>query len=261
MVLLFVLSQFLGVDLSQFINVDAGQNSSVTQDVDLAEKCRTGEDANRDVECRMVGAANTLEQYWADELPRHGIRYRSPQMEMFRGQTMTACGAATSAIGPFYCPADEGVYLDVGFFDVLTTQLGADEGSLSQMYVIAHEWGHHIQNLVGTMKQIDRSATGPTSDAVRLELQADCYAGAWAGDATSTLDASGQPFLQPFTEEELSNALSAAAAVGDDRIQAQQGRVRPETWTHGSSEQRMRWFVAGAQGGPAACDTFNTNSL
>ncbi len=257
-VLLFVLSQFLGVDLTQLIDVDSGGSSSgVVEDTSLAEKCRTGEDANEDVECRMVGAANSLESYWAAVLPQADIEYRSPSMELFTGQTQTGCGSATSAIGPFYCPADEGVYLDVGFFNVLTSQLGADEGALSQMYVVAHEWGHHVQNVTGTMTQIDRRSTGPTSDAVRLELQADCYAGAWAGDASSTTDTGGQPFLKPFTKEQLGNALSAAAAVGDDRIQSQQGRVSPETWTHGSAEQRQEWFVAGVQGGAAACDTFN----
>lgn len=259
LLLLFVLSQFVGIDLTQFIDVDAGGGqSTVVEDTALAEKCRTGDDANLDVECRMVGAANSLEDYWSQELPRHGVEYRSPTMELFTGQTTTGCGAATSAVGPFYCPADEGVYLDVGFFDVLTRQLGADEGALSQMYVVAHEWGHHVQNIVGTMSQIDRRATGATSDAVRLELQADCYAGVWAGAASATTDAGGQAFLQPFTEQELANALSAAAAVGDDRIQAQQGRVTPETWTHGSAEQRQKWFITGMQSGPGACDTFNT---
>lgn len=256
-VLLFLLSQFLGVDLSQFIDVDSGSGTGVVDDSDLAEKCRTGEDANRYVDCRMVGAANSLEGYWSQELPRYDLTYRSPSMELFTGQTQTGCGSATSAVGPFYCPADEGVYLDVGFFDVLTSQLGADEGTLSQMYVVAHEWGHHIQNIAGTMDQIERGSTGATSDAVRLELQADCYAGAWAGSAATTKDASGEAFLEPFTDEQLADALSAAAAVGDDRIQAQQGRVSPETWTHGSAEQRQKWFLAGMDGGPSACDTFS----
>lgn len=257
-ILLFVLSQFIGIDLSQFINVGGDQQQGPAySDTELAEKCRTGEDANQDVECRMVGAANSLEAYWAAELPKYGEKYRTPSMELFSGQTNTGCGPATSAVGPFYCPADEGIYLDVGFFRVLTTQLGADEGALSEMYVVAHEWGHHIQNIVGTMNQIDRRSTGAQSDTVRLELQADCYAGAWAGAASSTTDASGQPLLKPFTREQLNNALSAAAAVGDDRIQAQQGRVSPETWTHGSAEQRQQWFVTGMQSGPGACDTFN----
>lgn len=256
-VLLFVLSQFLGVDLTQFLDTGSGGGDAEQGDgVSLAEKCRTGQDANQDVECRMVGAANSLETYWAAELPSRGKAYRSPMLELFSGQTVTGCGSATSAIGPFYCPTDEGVYLDVGFFDVLTGELGADEGNLSQMYVVAHEWGHHVQNLSGVMDRVDRNSAGPTSGAVRLELQADCLAGVWAGEASAITDVGGEPFLQPFTEQELSNALSAAAAVGDDRIQAQQGRVAPETWTHGSAEQRQRWFGKGMRGGTAACDTF-----
>lgn len=256
-VLLFVLSQFLGVDPTQFLvtGTDGGA-AEQGEGVSLAEKCRTGQDANRDVECRMVGAANSLEAYWAAELPSRGTTFRSPMLELFSGQTVTGCGTATSAIGPFYCPTDEGVYLDVSFFDVLTGELHADEGTLSQMYVVAHEWGHHVQNLSGVMDMIDRQSTGPTSDAVRLELQADCLAGVWAGEASSTTDAGGETFLKPFTQQELSNALSAAAAVGDDRIQAQQGRVSPETWTHGSAEQRQRWFSEGMRGGIDACDTF-----
>lgn len=258
-IVVLLLSQFLGVDLSQFLG--AGETSRSAGSVDgtsLAEKCRTGEDANRDVECRMVGAANSLESYWETELPELGTTYRSPSMELFVGQTVTGCGTATSDVGPFYCSADESVYLDVGFFDVLTDQLGADEGNLSQMYVVAHEWGHHIQNVTGIMTAIDRRSVGATSDSVRLELQADCLAGAWAGAASTTADESGQTFLKPFTDAELANALSAAAAVGDDRIQAQQGRVSPETWTHGSADQRQHWFLEGVQGGPPACDTFDT---
>lgn len=260
-VLVFLVSQFLGVDLSPLLNLDSPSASSpVTDNSGLAEKCQTGQDANADTECRMVGAANSLEAYWAEELPTYNLSYRSPTMELFTESTNTGCGSATSAIGPFYCPADEGVYLDVGFFDVLTHTLGADEGALSQMYVVAHEWGHHIQNIAGTMNEIDRQSTGAESDAVRLELQADCYAGAWASSASATTDSGGQALLEPFTDAELKNALSAAAAVGDDRIQAQQGRVTPETWTHGSAEQRQNWFVTGMQSGPSACDTFNTPS-
>jgi len=258
-IVVLLLSQFLGVDLTQFLGTSDGVRSAGSVDTtSLAEKCRTGEDANRDVECRMVGAANSLEAYWETELPELGTSYRSPSMELFAGQTVTGCGTATSDVGPFYCSADESVYLDVGFFDVLTGELGADEGNLSQMYVVAHEWGHHIQNLTGIMTAIDRQSIGASSDSVRLELQADCFAGAWAAAASTTSDESGQTFLKPFTDAELANALSAAAAVGDDRIQAQQGRVSPETWTHGSAEQRQHWFLTGMQGGPPACDTFDS---
>lgn len=261
-VVLFVLSQLLGVDLTSLVGVESSTvPSPAVQGLSLAEKCQTGEDANTDVECRMVGAANSLENYWSATMDASGMAYHSPSMELFTDQTISACGSATSAVGPFYCPADEGIYLDVGFFSVLSTQLGADEGSLAHMYVVAHEWGHHIQHITGTMSEVDRSTAGPTSDAVRLELQADCYAGAWAGQATTTVDSSGEPLLHPFTKKDLASALSATAAVGDDRIQAQRGQVTPETWTHGSAEQRSRWFITGMEGGPHACDTFKEGVL
>jgi predicted metalloprotease len=125
------------------------------------------------------------------------------------------------------------------------------------MYVLAHEWGHHIQNISGTMAGLDTQTTGPESDGVRLETQADCYAGAWAGEASTVPDDSGTPFLQEITSEQLADALSAAAAVGDDRIQeSATGQVNPETWTHGSAEQRQKWFTTGFENGPEACDTF-----
>lgn len=262
LIVLFILSQLLGVDLIGVISTDSPTtHSPVVSDSSLVEQCRTGEDANRYVECRMVGAANSLEDFWSQTLPMTGQSYRSPTMELFTEQTLTACGNASSAIGPFYCPADEGIYLDVGFFDILTTQLGADDGALAQMYVVAHEWGHHIQKISGIMDHIDQLSTGPTSDAVRLELQADCYAGAWTGQASTTTDESGQPLLQPFTEEDLKVALSAPAAVGDDQIQAQAGQISPETWTHGSADQRSRWFLTGMEGGADACDTFSAVDL
>lgn len=251
-VILYLLSQAFGVDLTGLL--DPGPQETAA--VDLQERCRTGEDANRDVECRMVGAANSLEGYWRGELPRHGLTYRSPTLVLFAGQTGSGCGSATAAVGPFYCPADEGVYLDVEFFEVLTHRLGAEEGPLSQMYVLAHEWGHHVQNIAGTISGVDRTSAGPGSEAVRLELQADCYAGAWVGQAATTTDAAGAALLEPFTDAQLAAALSAAAAVGDDRIQAQHGPITPDTWTHGSAEERQGWFVAGMEGGPGACDTF-----
>jgi predicted metalloprotease len=142
---------------------------------------------------------------------------------------------------------------------VLAQQYGSSAGPLAEMYVVAHEYGHHIQNLTGVFDRADRSGTGDDSDSVRVELQADCYAGMWAGDAATTVDPdTGVTFLEPITREQLADALSAAAAVGDDHIQAQSGGgVNPDTWTHGSSEQRQRWFTTGyEQGTLEACDTF-----
>ena len=129
------------------------------------------------------------------------------------------------------------------------------------MYVIAHEWGHHIQNIAGIMKGLDLQNTGAASDSVRLELQADCFAGAWAGSASTTADASGTPFLEPITNEQIADALNAAASVGDDNIQeATQGQVNKESWTHGSSAQRQKWFQQGYEQGPQGCDTFGATA-
>jgi predicted metalloprotease len=176
---------------------------------------------------------------------------------LFSDATGTGCGNATSATGPFYCPTDESIYVDTGFFDELRNQFGASGGPLAEMYVVAHEWGHHIQNVLGTMNNLDLRDTGPTSDSVRLELQADCYGGSWAKDASTVPDSSGVPFLQPITKQQIDDALNAASVIGDDRIQSQAtGQVNPETWTHGSSAQRQKWFSIGFEQGPNACQTF-----
>lgn len=256
-IVLFLLSQLLNVDLGGLVGGGDPGTTGGEQETSLEEECRTGADANASIDCRMVFAWASMDDYWAETYPAMGGQYASPTMDLFTGGVSTGCGDASSAMGPFYCPPDTGIYLDTAFFDQLTTQLGAEGGPLAEMYVVAHEWGHHIQNLSGTMDQMDRQDTGPTSDAVRLELQADCFAGAWAGAATQTEDAQGVPFLEPFTPEQLASALDAAATVGDDHIQEQQGgQAHPESWTHGSSEQRQGWFQAGLDGGPQACDTF-----
>ena len=254
----FALQQLTGVGQS----IETG---TVGQDDDLAQKCRTGEDANADVECRVVGTVNSLNAYWAGGGARDlGVDYRAPQAVLTSGTWDTACGTGTSAMGPFYCSGDETAYFDVDFFDDLRTQYGADAGSLPEEYVVAHEFGHHMQNLTGVLARTRDGQTGPQSNAVRAELQADCFAGAWAANAATTPDPStGRPFLQPLTRADVEAALSAAEAIGDDRIQqTAQGRVTPENFTHGSAEQRMEWFATGYdEASSAACDTFAADEV
>jgi predicted metalloprotease len=198
---------------------------------------------------------------WADLLARSGATYEFTTVNSFTGQVSTGCGTATAAVGPFYCPADRQVYLDLEFFDELRSRFGAP-GDFAQAYVVAHEVGHHVQNVLGTSAEVHRREQAAPSPeeanqwSVRLELQADCYAGVWAHsvDARGRQDGSDVA-LEPGDIEE---GLAAAEAVGDDRIQSQAGvEVDPETWTHGSSEQRRDWFTRGFESGdPAQCDTF-----
>ena len=220
------------------------------------ESCETGADANESQDCARVAVENSLTDYWDGEL---GGKFRpEEQLVTFTDSVNTACGGATSAVGPFYCPADESIYLDTDFFDeVLERELGGPDGGFVEFYVLAHEYGHHISNLLGYFGQV-RTQQGPQSDAVRLELQADCYAGMWARHATSTEDAEGQVLISELTEEDVDLAIEAAEAVGDDRIQQKtQGQVTEESWTHGSAAMRKKWFEIGyTEGSLQACDTF-----
>ena len=247
----FLIAQFTGIDLSGFI----GGGGATGPEEEL--NC-TYEEANANDDCRVEGAAASLEVYWSGIAPELGFDYVSPANTIiFDGQTNTGCGGASSAVGPFYCPADSTIYLDTAFYADLRSQFGASGGDLAQMYIIAHEWGHHIQHIAGITDGKDLQVQGPDSDSVRLELQADCFAGAWVGAASEIKDDKGITFLEPVTQQQVNDALNAAAAVGDDNIQEKtQGQVNPEGWTHGSSESRQKWFEAGRAGGPNACNTF-----
>ena len=222
------------------------------------EGCETGEDATQRQECRIVAVVNSIQDHWSTTIEG----YRPAVTNFFTGSVTTrGCGSATSAVGPFYCPADAEVYIDLGFFDVLEERFGGSGGDFAEAYVLAHEYGHHVQNLLGIRG--DRDA-GAESDAVRQELQADCFAGVWANRATTTPDpTTGEVLILELTEQDIREALDAAAAVGDDRIQeAATGEVDPHTWTHGSAEQRQRWFMTGYDTGDAnRCDTFAARDL
>lgn len=236
-----------------------------TEQVSTVGAC-TAQEANAERECRLSATVQSLDTYWEATLPDAGVAVADvqPGVVKFADATSTGCGAASASTGPFYCPPDRSIYLDLAFYDLLSSQYGASGGPLAEMYVVAHEYGHHVQQLTGVFDRADRSGTGDDSDSVRVELQADCYAGLWAGHAATTVDPdTGVPFLEPVTDAQLADALSAAAAVGDDHIQQQAGGgVDPDTWTHGSSEQRQRWFRTGYDGGTlTGCDTFATATL
>ncbi len=238
-----------GLDASQMVNSDSG----------AYDNCVTGADANTDADCARVLVENSLRDYWETTFPEQTGQELTPAtMQTFSGSVDTGCGNATSAVGPFYCPPDQRIYLDTTFFrDVLEQQLGGPSGDFVEPYVIGHEYGHHIQNILGTMGRV-KTQQGPRSDAVRLELQADCYAGMWTRAATSTQDETGQQIISELTDQDITDAIAAASAVGDDKIQEQtQGQVTKETWTHGSAASRVKWFQVGLQqGSMQACDTW-----
>ena len=254
-IVIIALVLLMGGDLGDILGGGLGaapvQEGPVSSE--LGTECQTGADANERQDCRIVGTVNSLHAYWSEAFAASGNEYVQPKTTLFSDAVDTQCGAASSAVGPFYCPLDQTIYLDLGFFDDLETRFGAEGGPFAEEYVLAHEFGHHVQNLLGLLEA--GRDTGAEGGAVRTELQADCFAGVWGANAVET------GFLEQITPDQVDQALNAASVIGDDRIQEKtQGQVNPETWTHGSSEQRQQWFSTGLEAGSAdACDTFNAD--
>lgn len=228
------------------------------------QKCQSGADANESLECAVPLLTTSIQNFWSVTLQQQeGKAYQKTRTVMFTDQVQSACGAASSAMGPFYCPADSLVFLDISFMkDMLEGQLGARGGPFALAYVLAHEYGHHIENQLGFLAQA-RTQQGPKSDAVKVELMADCLAGMWAGQASSTEDPTGQQIIAELTPDDIERAIDAAQKVGDDYIQRRSGgSVNEESWTHGSSAQRVHWFNVGMQRGSLSdCNTFAPGAL
>lgn len=244
-------ADILGGTGGDYSTGEIGGAGSGGDQIDQQIQSCTIEKANTDTVCRIVATTNSLDKIWPELISD----YTDPKTVIFSGSVDTGCGSATSAVGPFYCPADQTAYFDPSFFDTLQSQLGGSNGPLAQEYVVAHEFGHHVQHLQGLDRKAQQlGSKGARSGSVRLELQADCYAGVWANRADDGQDA----MLKPITDRQISDVITTARAIGDDKLSGSNS----DGWTHGSSDQRVRWFSTGYKSGkPQTCDTFSTDDL
>ncbi|MDG4799782.1 neutral zinc metallopeptidase [Micromonospora sp. WMMD980] len=260
-IIIAVLVALVGGGFGLNAATNGGGGSEQGDNTSLEQKC-SAEDALKQLDCRNTLYVNSIQAYWRTAMPEvFGEQYQPSKTVFFSQNVNTGCGAADSGVGPFYCPADDLVYIDLTFYRLLADQLGA-EGEFAQPYVLAHEYGHHVQDLLGTeaemRRQQQRDPQNANALSVKLELQADCYAGAWAKNATGTADDKGQKIFKSITDQDIQQAIDTAEKIGDDAIQQRSGRpVNPDEFTHGSSEQRKQWFTKGfSTGDPKACDTF-----
>ena len=228
----------------------------------LEQKCaKSNADRFNNADCRNWLYVQSIQAFWQNAMPQYfKAQYQATPTRYFSGQVQTGCGAADSGVGPFYCPSDKNVNIDLTFYQELSDKFGA-KGEVAAPYVLAHEYGHHIQDLLGTeAKAAQGQQTGANSSSVKLELQADCYAGVWANHATETKDPQGDPLFKSITDADIQEAVDTAASIGDDTIQKKGGRqVDPDQFTHGTSAQRKQWFTTGFEAGaPTHCDTFSS---
>jgi predicted metalloprotease len=244
----------------------SGSSSQTGDNTSLSQKCSQS-DKLKQLDCRNALYVNSIQAFWRNELPQSfGEQYQPAKTVFFANAVRTGCGNADSGTGPFYCPADDKVYIDLTFYKLLADQLGAP-GEFAQPYVLAHEYGHHVQDLVGIEAQMRRDQQRNPSQAnklsVRLELQADCFAGVWAKGATGTTDSSGQKIFKSITAQDVQQGLDTAAKIGDDTLQQRSGgTINPAEFTHGTSAQRQEWFANGYKSGdPKACDTFAAGAV